>query len=1000
MLFYDGRFSQPMVWTLGLLIGTTVITNPAIAATPVDSIQDGPVVNGGTYYNTFLGKTTFTNSSGGGLWLKAGTNIRGLEINNGQLTNNGGTFHFYAPNNVVRLDGKINVSGLVNGSGAYLGNGGKVFVDSGYLFQNGNIFANGLNGGLVQVNVAGMTVGSGARIDAKGFGGNGGAVLFASNGPVDIRRNAVITTSGKVASMVDTNVIVITGSLVNQEGVLNANGVSLGGSSRGGTIQLTASGQSDFTGMKEALTAATGAPGSHAISPQERAFLLQRNDALIHNFDGDVRVGRTNNGSTPVVTANGTGGTADPINDHTTGSSIPRAGDGGTIVISAVRDILHEGQMQANGATGKSATTPVAGGYGGTLTWLARRNINNSGAIQVDGSNGGDGPQAQNAAGGNGGLAAFSYGNVMQNSGSVAVIGGRGGGGHNIVQDGAGGNGGLIVLSGNQNPVGNGFLIANGGLRGNLKNFDFGGVPGTIVVPNPLIIQNTQHADQREFINGVPVIKPVSEATQANELLTHAENLIYLGRGIGGQSPLNVFDRLSIATLRSVVDPTGTLGLARQEITVKARPDDTMDKYVYRNWMIGSIGPNTPLDLTPPITGIPFAPLSNLTNLSSMNLVSVVNKDDISVGNNASSNFWMMGNIGLLSGRRLHLMAEGSITNTTDLGVINDGSSGGSIVLAATDSIRIGNGVYGTLFAPGAGHAGTMILKAKKDITIAGRQLFDAIVNSTGGLIGGTSLFQAGRNFSFGNSDISTAGDVQGGWLNVRAGNNLLTNGYIVASGSRGGGGFVALHADNSLLNTNNIAASGRTQGGTIMLTAGDLNPNNNQRVGITSLPVQLQGFGIPGLMPPLTSVFLNANGQQSESVFNLGNLDVRANLIGCNTGKIYLGGNNQVVLGGSNQGVAYNRIPISYQQITGSSDPNSAFQAAFNWATNAGEKIYAVVGQKIPGGSNGGSRTASEIVEVEAGPNGQAPNVNPVQPGQGASVPTDFELQSNHPPF
>ncbi len=414
MLLYAGRFSQPMAWTLSLLIGTTAITNPAIAATPVDSTQDGPVVNGGTYYNTFLGKTTFTNSRGGGLWLKAGTNIRGLEVGeNGQLTNNGGTFHFYAPNNVVRLDGNINVSGLVNGSGAYLGDGGKVFVDSGYLFQNGNIFANGLNGGLVQANVAGMTVGSGAHIDTKGFGGNGGAVLFASSGPVDIRRNTVINTSGKVAGMVDTNVIAITGSLVNQEGVLNANGVSLGGGLRGGTIQLTASGQSDLTSMKDALTAATGAPGSHAISPQERAFLLQRNDALIHNFDGDVRVGRTSNGSTPVVTANGTGGAPDPMNNHTTGSSIPRAGDGGTIVISAIQDILHEGQMQANGATGKSATTPVAGGYGGTVTWLARRNINNSGAIQVDGSNGG---------------------------------------GHNVVQDGAGGNGGLIVLSGNRNP--------------------------------------------------------------------------------------------------------------------------------------------------------------------------------------------------------------------------------------------------------------------------------------------------------------------------------------------------------------------------------------------------------------------------------------------------------------------------------------------------------------------------------------------------------------------
>ena len=44
MLLYDSRFSQPMAWTLGLLIGTTVITNPAIAVTPIESTQDASQV--------------------------------------------------------------------------------------------------------------------------------------------------------------------------------------------------------------------------------------------------------------------------------------------------------------------------------------------------------------------------------------------------------------------------------------------------------------------------------------------------------------------------------------------------------------------------------------------------------------------------------------------------------------------------------------------------------------------------------------------------------------------------------------------------------------------------------------------------------------------------------------------------------------------------------------------------------------------------------------------
>lgn len=165
--------------------------------------------------------------------------MRGLEANtNGTLNNNGGTLHLYAPDNVVRVDGNIDVNALRNSQGAYLGNGGKVFVDSAYLFQNGNIFANGVNGGLVQVNVVGMTLGAGVQIQAKGSTGAGGTVAINSSGPVDLRRGSVIDTSGKVLGSLASNLINVEGSLVNNEGTLRADGVN----SRGGSIRLVASG--------------------------------------------------------------------------------------------------------------------------------------------------------------------------------------------------------------------------------------------------------------------------------------------------------------------------------------------------------------------------------------------------------------------------------------------------------------------------------------------------------------------------------------------------------------------------------------------------------------------------------------------------------------------------------------------------------------------------------------------------------------------------------------
>jgi hypothetical protein len=118
----------------GFILLAASLTLSTVALADVNTVNDGPIVAGGTYLNTADGKTTFKNSAGGGLWLKSGSNIRGVEVNaSGSLTNNGGTVHFYAPGNVVRLDGNIDVRGIRNSQGVYRGDGGKVFVDSAYI---------------------------------------------------------------------------------------------------------------------------------------------------------------------------------------------------------------------------------------------------------------------------------------------------------------------------------------------------------------------------------------------------------------------------------------------------------------------------------------------------------------------------------------------------------------------------------------------------------------------------------------------------------------------------------------------------------------------------------------------------------------------------------------------------------------------------------------------------------------------------------------------------
>ncbi len=520
-----GRNRHTQQWIpWSLIFSMTALSIPVSQAAPgdVNSINVGQNIQGGTYFNTPGSRTTFHNN-GDSVFLQSGNLVRALESTPGATPNgNGGSV--YIRGNVVRLDGTIDASAVRNGQ-LYTGNGGKVWVDSNYLFQNGNIFANGANGGVVQLNVGALTMGSNAKITAQGFGGNGGTIAINSPGAVDIQTGAVIDTSGKVMGTVDTNVINIEGSAINNQGILRANGLAAAGTDfktdngdtavmsanptlannpvpgpisvgngtndtsmpnilfgspssadfRGGTIRLVANGQDN------PVTAEIN--GSPILNSAEKTTVINRLNQVVSNNNGDILQRGT-------VQANGA------INK-----------DGGTVILSAARNVVNGTTIQANGASSVTGVFDANGsggngGNGGSIILTAMSVISNSGSLQVNGGNGAGAATVNvstannvnaNAtaggtagAGGTGGVVAFNS-NTLVNSGNVQANGGVGGqGGHANSFDtessaagnpianatsvggagGVGGTGGLVVFSGNANPTGNGSVNATGGQGG------------------------------------------------------------------------------------------------------------------------------------------------------------------------------------------------------------------------------------------------------------------------------------------------------------------------------------------------------------------------------------------------------------------------------------------------------------------------------------------------------------------------------------------------------
>jgi hypothetical protein len=413
-----------------LAMSLSVFSLPCWADTPVNTVNNGSVIQGGLYLNTPDSKTTFTNTAGTGIWLKNGSNLRAVESNaNGAFTNNGGTVQISAPNQVVRLDGNIDVRGLRDGSGQYLGSGGKVFVDADYLFQNGNIYASGYQGGLVQFNVGGATISSGARIEANGVGSSssslpsdisghplGGTIAINSKGPVDILSNTVLQAQGGSG---DVN---IEAGVVNLSGLVQADGAAF----EAGTIRLISTGQSKLAPIQSAIQTAT----NHGVlTASESMAINNRMTNLVTNHDGDI-----------IITA------AD--NTHPRAVLSTR-----TAILAAERNINNGGWISTDGnaSLGEEAST------GGVISLNAASTITNTGRISASG-----------LPGAPAGIIALSYKDGMSNTGSIVANGDHGG---------------LIDFHGPVNPTGNGLASALSYAVNPFGN-------GTVVAPNPLTTTN------------------------------------------------------------------------------------------------------------------------------------------------------------------------------------------------------------------------------------------------------------------------------------------------------------------------------------------------------------------------------------------------------------------------------------------------------------------------------------------------------------------------------
>ncbi|MBX2860998.1 MAG: hypothetical protein KTR14_07175 [Vampirovibrio sp.] len=352
------------------------------------------------------------------------------------------------------------------------------------------------------------------------MGGYGGVVEVNATGVVDVQGGgnhnlaAIIDTSGKVIGSFDTNLINIEGGMVNIDGVLRADGVfnpenhnnvayDPEAASRGGTIRLVAAGMTDGDCAACAIQSVSNVADEttgvvNLFDETESGELIANNFNLIDLYDGSINI----NGC---VFANGSAGYAANNNEGSYDNNVrllsvqddvnyrgSRAGDGGSILMTAFNKILNNGQIQANGGGHQGLLNPelanfsgVNGGNGGTISLLANSIENTSlGIIEANGGHGGNGNDLGfGVSNPNGSITAYTGVTappfivdeiLTELSGTPVTLPKLGivtqissaSGTTNNPNGASGGSGGLIALGYKDTAVNDGVINANGGHGG------------------------------------------------------------------------------------------------------------------------------------------------------------------------------------------------------------------------------------------------------------------------------------------------------------------------------------------------------------------------------------------------------------------------------------------------------------------------------------------------------------------------------------------------------
>lgn len=811
------KFNQQVLASLlAASIGLSV-TIPAFALpNSINSVNNTNRPDPGTYLNTAGNSTTFNGNNG----MVVNGNFRGLEVSgNGQTTGNGGNFRFNDPNFIVYDHANINLNALVDGNGRFTGNGGSISVTSPLVFMNGSaISLNGNSGGSFVANT-GAFFSKDSSISATGTDGAGGIIKINSSGPVDVDEGSLFDVSGKTIGSYDTNVIDITGSAVNVDGILKAD-TTMG---NGGRVMLTATGSN---GEPQRVCIDCGIDRANRLGALDDASASRYHqvNAMLHQLDGDVIIG-----GPAQVSANGASGVA-VSND----GRFNKAGDGGTIIVNAIHDIDINGRLTANGGQGNGHAI-LSGGDGGTISLNAGRKvtIENNAAVIASGGSGinnfysiaSNDPSNmqylgltgqpgisinQNTGvttavfsaggnGGNGGVIAISA-PTINNSGRIVADGGNGGNGsaagafardtqtlnnanattNAIAANGAdGGNGGIILFNSQNNPNNTGLISAAGGNGGNggdakalsiatstygdayasanavAGNGGNGGYGGTVVVKNPSAMPGTIR------VNG----------------------------GTGGQAGYADAEANAYGYNNGIA-----ISNAQGNILSPANSSRANSQASYNP--VGAV------------TNATFSPASNGANRGNGNIDAL--RPVEMVYNNGKTillNNGVTGNTDVTS-----LVAQ---ANTRTL---NNQLGGGTIPFGATQSFVVGDVASsqltvtpGSISTPLPGNSNVMINANGKLINQ------DNITNQT------TTFLSQG--------DFTNAGQVTTGQsVAVGSRGNVLNTGTLSAANTTQGGSVI-INTTGNLRNSGLITADGLRYGGAVQITANDIQNDNGGRI-------------------------------------------------------------------------------------------------------------------------------------------------------------------------